>query len=89
MRLKATTDNIIIKVEKKKIIDPLAVDTGNEDPIVLGMIAAVGPKVHPTIKVGSDIVCAYKNRVAVLPWSTDEYDFYVVKEENIYGILEE
>ena len=89
MHFKATTDNVIIKVEKKKIIDPLAVDTGNEDPIVLGTIVAAGPKVEATISVSKGTVCAYKNRVAVLPWSTDEYDFYVVKEENIYGILEE
>ena len=91
MKLKATADNVIIKVAKKiKSPDELLIDTGVEEPILIGKIVATGPKSLTQLKDLWDdhTVCVYKNRVAVLPWGTDTEDFYVVKEENIYGILE-
>lgn len=90
MNFKATADNIIIQVQKKiKSPDELLVDTGVEDPVLIGSIVAVGPKADQSlIKLVAD-VCVYKNRVAVLPWETETESFYTVKEENIYGILYE
>ena len=89
MKFKATADNVIISVKKKiKSADELLVDTGEDDPILLGKIIATGPSVHEEIKPSEAQVCVYKNRVAVLPWETETENFYVVKEENIYGILE-
>lgn len=91
MNFKATADNVIIKVKKKiKSADELLVDTGEEAPVLIGCIVAVGPKVHKDLlDCAGDEVCVYKNRIAVLPWETQEENFYVVKEENIYGILEQ
>lgn len=88
MNFKATADNVIIKVKKKiKSPEELLVDTGQEDPILIGKIVACGPKVHIETKESNGDLCVYKNRVSVLPWETDTENFYVVKEENIYGIL--
>lgn len=91
MNFKATADNIIIVVQKKiKSPDELLVDTGIEDPILIGSIVAVGPKADQSLVLMAHAdVCVYKNRIAALPWSTDTEEFYVVKEENIYGILHE
>lgn len=89
MNFIATADNVIIKVTKKiKSPDELLVDTGEEAPILVGTIVACGPKTHADTKNTTGTACVYKNRVAVLPWETDTENFYVVKEENIYGILE-
>ena len=89
MKFLATADNVIIKVQKKiKSPDELLIDTGEEEKILLGTIVAAGPKCHDTVKDTKGMVCAYKSRVAVLPWEIDNHDTYVVKEENIYGILE-
>jgi hypothetical protein len=91
VNFKATVDNVIIKVPKKVVVDPLAVTTGEEDPILLGQVVACGPEVESyinTLKTKEHQVCVYKARVAILPWQTDTEEFYVVKEENIYGILE-
>jgi hypothetical protein len=90
MNFKATADNIIIKVPRKiKSPEELLIDTGEEDPILIGHIVAVGPKADQSLinDAGADI-CVYKNRIAVLPWATDTENFYVVKEENIYAIVE-
>ena len=89
MKFLATGDNVIIKVaKKKKNPDELLIDTGEEEKILLGTIVAAGPKCHDTVKNTNGMICAYKSRVAVLPWEVDEHETYVVKEENIYGILE-
>jgi hypothetical protein len=89
VNLKATADNVIIKVTKKiKSPDELLVETGEKEQLILGNIVASGPKVHVITAGSRGIVCVYLNRVALLPWETDTENFYVVKEENIYGILE-
>jgi hypothetical protein len=90
VNFQATVDNVIIKVEKKiKSPDELLVDTGEDEPVLIGEIVAVGPKVHESLKSSSAQVCVYKNRIAILPWTSETHSFYVVKEENIYGILEQ
>jgi hypothetical protein len=91
MNFKATADNVIIKVKKKiKSPDELLVDTGEEAPVLIGSIVAIGPRVDKSLVVSiSNEACVYKNRIAVLPWETPTENFYVVKEENIYGILEQ
>ena len=89
MKIKATSDNVIISVKKKiKSLDELLIDTGEDEPILIGKIIATGPYVDKEITPSENQVCAYKTRVAILPWQTDDENFYVVKEENIYGILE-
>lgn len=89
MLFKATADNVIVSVKKKiKSPDELLVDTGEEESVLIGRIVAAGPYVHADITPGDAQVCTYKNRVALLPWETDTELFYVVKEENIYGMLE-
>jgi hypothetical protein len=89
MKFKATSDNVIIKVTKKiKSPDELLVDDGQSDKILVGSIVASGPKVHSDTRNSLGTVCVYPSRVAVLPWETPTDNFYVVKEENIYGIME-
>lgn len=91
MQFLATTNNVIIKVQKPKLSpDELLVESDeNQEKILLGHIVTAGPDCDSSVKESKGIVCAYKSRVAALPWSTDEEEFYTVKEENIYGILEE
>jgi co-chaperonin GroES (HSP10) len=88
MNFTATVDNVIISVKKKiKNADELLIDTGEKEQVLLGSIVAVGPKVHTDTFRPHGTACVYLNRVALLPWETDTEQFYVVKEENIYGIL--
>jgi len=90
MKFVATKDNVIIRVEKViKSPDELLIEEDKEkEKILMGTVAAAGPECHPTTANTLGVVCAYKSRVAMLPWQTDDHEFYVVKEENIYGILE-
>ena len=90
MLISATADNVIIKIKKKiKSPDELLVDTGEDEPVLIGEIVATGPKVDKNLQPSKAQICVYKNRIAVLPWTTETHNFYVVKEENIYGILEQ
>jgi hypothetical protein len=88
MKIHATTNNVILKVPKKvKSIDELLIETGEQEQILIGHIVSVGP--DSTVLANSEcLACAYLNRVALLPWATETDTYYVVKEENIYGILE-
>ena len=89
MKFLATKDNVIIKVAKKvKNPDELLIDTGEEEKILLGTLVAAGPDCHASVKNTTGTICVYKSRVATLPWEVDGCSKYVVKEENIYGILE-
>lgn len=89
MNIKATANNVILKVQKKKkTANELLIDTGEQDQIILGSIVAIGSDCKVSITNDNHVACAYLNRVALLPWETDTENFYVVKEENIYGILE-
>jgi hypothetical protein len=96
MQLKATSTNVIFKVKnKKKDIESLLVETGEQDSILIGEIVAVGPDTKIIIDrrvsdkaLGKHEICAYLNRVALLPWADEDHTYYTVKEENIYGILE-
>lgn len=89
MKFLATKDNVIIKVAKKvKNPDELLIDDGTEEKILLGTLVAAGPDCHASVKNTTGTICAYKSRVANLPWEVDDCSTYVVKEENIYGILE-
>ena len=94
MRFHATADNVIIKVKKKvQSPDELLIETDKDkEEILQGEIVAVGHSCNDilnNLKKPGAVACAYKSRVASLPWATDEEDFFVVKEDNIYGILEE
>jgi len=86
MQLLATKDNVIFKV-KEKVKDPseLLVDTGEKETVLIGEHVASGGQVSMTFHK-EDEVCAYVNRVAVLPWAIEGYTFYTVKEENIYAV---
>lgn len=86
MNIRATKDNVIFEIEeKRKDLESLLVDTGEPDMILVGKVIATGPEVQMTFDISEEI-CAYKNRVAVLPWGTSTKTLYVVKEENIYGV---
>lgn len=83
----ATKDNVILQVpKKKKTADELLIDTGEEDKILLGTIVAAGPECNFRTRETSGTACVYKSHVAVLPWETEDYNFYAVKEASIYGI---
>lgn len=91
MELKATATNVILQVRnKKKSPEELLVDTGEQESILVGEIVAIGPEAQLGFNI--DVphkACAYLNRVALLPWEVDDAKLYVVKEENIYGIMVE
>lgn len=90
MKIIATCDNVILQVPKvKKTADELLIeeDKGKEK-IIMGTIVATGPSVDAKVAASKGTAFTYKSRVAVLPWETDDEEYYVVKEENIYGILE-
>ena len=91
MQLRATASNVILKVKNKvKSPEELLVDTGEQESVLVGTIIAVGndSSLGDIVKKEHQ-ACAYMNRVALLPWEVDDSKLYVVKEENIYGILEE
>lgn len=93
MELKATANNVILQVKnKKKSADELLVDTGEQESVLVGQIVAVGDTCSvklASVKTEKHQACAYMNRVALLPWEVNDSKLYVVKEENIYGILVE
>lgn len=93
MELKATANNVILQVKnKKKSAEELLVDTGEQESILVGQIVAVGDLCSvklANVKTKKHQACAYMNRVALLPWEVDDSRLYVVKEENIYGIMVE
>ena len=93
MELKATANNVILQVEnKKKSAEELLIDTGEQESILVGQIVAVGDLCSVRlagVKEKRHQACAYMNRVALLPWEINDSKLYVVKEENIYGIIVE
>jgi len=91
MELKATANNVILQVKnKKKSAEELLVDTGEQESVLIGVIVAVGSETKINLReLGKHKACTYINKVALLPWEVEDSKLYVVKEENIYGILKE
>ena len=88
MNLKATANNVIFAVKNEiKSEDELLVDTGETQSVLIGVYVDSGPDCNYVFNE-TDEVCAYINRVAVIPWGIDGYKFYVVKEENICAVRE-
>lgn len=89
MNLKATANNVIFAVKNKvKSTEELLVDTGEQENIIIGVFVDSGPDCTYVFNE-TDEICAYVNRVAVIPWAIEGFVFYTVKEENIVAVKEE